>query len=327
METLLSKSSRGWLAILGLLMGVAVVWFYQSSSTESEIGGWGFELPNKDVSSASDLGKLIAARLACNMDRLACLAQAHQRDYIDLLNKQGVKPAGDTVFMRRPLLFKGQQALPNEALQTFQLAALSPTPKAKLNIYRGLTQHAQAAVQYRAWLGLARVHLQNQDIVKLTEAAQQALQVSVPDLWYADAYFLLAQGRLLQGLADQQTRDLLSQAIQRDAAFMQAYQSYLLALQRDPEFPQSCTQVVDAIEKLEILGTWTQDVRKFARLAEQLLELGSASGTRDFLVGYLYYLSKDKHLALKYLERLTSIPGNCVELSEHAQNLSRALHP
>lgn len=114
-----------------------------------------------------------------------------------------------------------------------------------------LTQHAQAAVQYRAWLGLARVYLQNQEPVKLAEAAQRTLQIAVPDQWYADGYFFLAQSRLLQGRVDQQTRDLLSQAIQRDESFIQAYQSYLLTLQSDPAFPQHCSQVVDAIGNLK----------------------------------------------------------------------------
>lgn len=183
-----------------------------------------------------------------------------------LSENRGAQPAGDTCGMRHSAVMPRQN---RDILRRFALAALSDDPRAKEERLTALADHDDAAVRYRALIGLSRLHLQGGFEDRALAAIQRALALAPGQdpRCAADAWRLLAA---LQGTTADALQ-ALETAVRQDPLFWDAHRERVLAtaaiLKTETDARRCAALVASLLASLGAIDALARDGDELRRIA------------------------------------------------------------
>lgn len=237
---------------------------------------------------------------------------------------QGIKPGGDTWFMRHLKKFPSP---PTQVQRTFVAVAISNDPEQRQSKLKPLTKNSDALIRYRAHLEIARsIMRKNQadSIIEAFPAIQAALTISLTEeSMKADAYFLKGLYYSHQ-LNITKAKLNIQKSIELDPCFFDARSSYVETLLKDfamtPRslkiYPACLTMVLELLDNLYWIGNkLVDDQRLYIEMANRLARHPHNSEVYHFALGFVQFKASDYAKANKSFQTVldfnSQLPKTC----------------
>lgn len=232
------------------------------------------------------------------------------------LSAQGIRPAGDTLWMRHP---EGFPLMPRAAQRRFQAASLSNDPAVRGERLRALTRDPDPRLRLRALLALAQTGLRDQaPRAQVLGVLDQAQQIAPPDpRWLADLHYLRAAAWSVPP-ADARALAELERAVQLDPYFFDAW---VLLLRARLEAPRGGGQAClvhyrQVLEATRMLGALAERRLQYAELAREVRTWSAADRLgQEFASGFAAFLAADQATArgqlAQALDDAGHLPAGC----------------